>query len=139
MSQDANKIKFNLVTNNPGSGTDSNDLKNCYLLPTNQSNQYVFFNSDDLPLVTSPMPVVGGSAFSFSLDGYTWYIPDPQNTTNGFVITGTGAQARASGTWRNNDTSGHALTDDPNGESGTFQAAAGGTVEPEDTASAAKA
>ena len=140
MSQKANKIRFESV-NTVAPGSDGNDLKNYYLLPTNQTNMYVFVDDTGLPLVTTPMPVVGGSPFSFSLGGWTWNIPNPDDTAHPFVVNGTGAQATASGSWSNNDTSG-GLTggNDGNGESGTFTAQAGQTIDPEEeTASAAKA
>jgi hypothetical protein len=141
MSQKANKIKF-ITVNTSGGGNDGNDLKNCYFLPTNQTGKYVFFDNTGLPLVTTPMPVVAGSPFTFVLNSFNWTIPNPAANSQAFVISGTGATATASGSWSNDDDGtatasvGYhptpSLGDDGTGESGTFQAQAGQQVDPED-------
>ena len=152
MSQESDKIKIKTATTNPP-GTDGDNLKNCYFLPTNYTGKYILFDSTGTPLVTSIMPIPGtlptGTSFTFQLGPYTWWIPNPLAGSEAFSITGTGSSAAVTGSWYNNDTSGHVLRadndpsvgGDPTGESGTFQGQAGQVVdaEAEDAASAAKA
>lgn len=148
MSQEANKIKIK-TTNG---GNDGNDLKNCYFLPTNQPNSYVFFDSTGTPIVTTPMPIVvplaSGTSVTFQLNNFNWWIPNPAAGSEAFQVNGTGPTATASGSWANNDGGtppragiDPSLGDDGTGESGTFQAQAGQQVDPEgeEAASAAKA
>lgn len=149
MSQESDKIKIRTATTNPP-GSDGNDLKNCYFLPTNRTNNYILFDSTGTPLVTSIMPIPAslptGTSFTFQLAGFTWWIPNPLAGSEAFSITGTGSQASTSGSWYNNDTGtlraaiDPSLGGDPTGESGTFQGQAGQVVDAEeDAASAAKA
>ena len=107
-------------------GKDAADFTDCYFLPTNVSGKYILFGKDDLPIVTTPMPVTTNTSFTFvSADTFTWTIPDPNNPSGPFAISGSGTTATASGSWRNNDPSFTADPgNDPTGESGTFQATA---------------
>lgn len=120
-------------------GKDAADFTDCYFLPTSVAGKYVLFGKNDLPIVTNPMPVTSGTTFQFvGADTFTWTIPDPQNPTVPFAISGAESTGTASGSWRNTDTS-LSPEDDSNGESGTFQAQAGLDPEEEEAASAAKA
>lgn len=139
------KIKINLVNGNEH--TDKNVLKDCYFYPNpTQDEVYDFYlEKGSTPLATG---ISSGGAFTFSLGNFSWVIPNPlDHRKNPLKITGKGSDAKASGSWLNNDTSKVSIRvkkpfagDDVTGESGTFQAAAGsgGAVE-EETASSAKA
>ena len=133
----AKKIKITAT-----GGNDAADFTDCYFLPTNVSGKYILFGKDDLPIVTTPMPVTTNTTFTFvGADTFTWTVPDPNNPSDPFAISGSGSTATASGSWRNTDPN---LTaepgSDPTGESGTFQATANFEEgSEEEAASAAKA
>jgi hypothetical protein len=143
MSQETDKIKIK-TTHTHGGGNDGNDLKNCYFLPTNVDGQYVFFDPTGLPIVTNPMPLIKDLPFTFNLpgDNLTWRIPNPAPNSEAFSIKGRGPSATAKGSWANSEDGAvtasvrdhhtPSLGIDPTGESGTFQAAAGQTMDPED-------
>jgi hypothetical protein len=130
----SNKMK--ITSNDVTGGPDGADLIGCYFLPTNENDKYIFFNADDTPIVTNPMPVFSGHHFTFSLeDDDNWKI------TN-FKITEASSLPHASGHWTNYHHNKPPDDDDDqgDGESGTFQAQAGSTPpDPERAASAAKA
>jgi hypothetical protein len=136
MSQKANKIKIHNAPNLSPGNDGNNDLKNCYFLPTNVDEQYVFFDPTGVPIVTTPIPAVNGSSFTCNLPG------DTLKWTITFRVSGTGPKATANGLWSNEPSQQQtasasnrhtpSLGDDPTGENGTFQAAAGQTLDPED-------
>ncbi|HEX7331413.1 MAG TPA: hypothetical protein VF290_07930 [Pyrinomonadaceae bacterium] len=137
MSQiEANKIKFKTVDGDP----DKEDLKKCYFYPTATTGVYDLYakvNGVDTLLASG---ISSGGSFSFTLDTFSWNIPDPNNSTNPLVISGSGSTATASGSWHNNDNPPPptgSVGDDGNGESGTFQAQAGTTIDPEEEAASA--
>lgn len=141
--KEEDKIKIKVVK---GDGdTDKNVLKDCYFYPTSPgSTVYDFYleKGPNAPLATG---ISSGGAFTFSLGNFSWVIPHPNDQA--LKITGKGSDAKASGSWLNNDTSKLLIRvkkpfagDDVTGESGTFTAAAGQTMDPEEEgASAAKA
>jgi hypothetical protein len=126
------KIRIHFVTGGP----DKDELKDCYFSPT-APGEYVFYSSrsDSAPLAQK---IHNHGAFTFSLDGLSWVIPDPSNPSHPLEFHGSGRHATAKGSWLNNNLRDPA--DDPTGESGTFQAQAGsGAGNEEDATSAAKA
>ncbi len=139
----SNKIKIKSSEDVTG-GPDRSDLIGCYFLLTSEPGKYIFFDDHDTPIVTDPMPVRSGESFTFSLDGDTWIIPDPKNTSHPFEIGEVGLITLAKGSWRSfhhkrPHNHNHDHDDDGDGESGTFQAQSGPRVGLEDAVSAAKA
>lgn len=110
---------------------DQSELTDCYFLPTNTSGKYILFAKNDLPIVTSVMPLYSGASFSFNLptDTFTWYIPNPAPGSEQFTISDT----NAAGSWSNTDVS---IADE---EAGSFTAQTSGHVEDEESASSATA
>ena len=112
----SDKIKINSVTGDK----DKDDLKNCYFQSNGVTGQYNFYDTNNNLITTNPVNLTTGTSFSFTLDGHDW-------TVSSFVISDTAAN----GNWSNNDNPDAA-------QDGTFQAQAGGGVDPEEQASAAK-
>lgn len=132
---DLDKIKMKTLHG----GKDKDDLKHCFFYPAT-SPYYNFYNKVNGEDVLLASNVQNGFQFTFTLGGWTWTVPDPDNPSDPFRISGTGPSAIASGSWRNTDNSTPTIGNDGNGESGTFTAAAGQTIGPEEeAASAAKA
>lgn len=124
---DSQKIKINTVTG----GKDKDDLKKCFFYPAADST-YGFYKRENGVDTLLASGITSGSSFSFTLDTYTWNVPDPGQPSTSFVID---AQ-NASGSWKNND-NGAAVEDfQSNGESGTFQAQTGTSPDPEEASTA---
>jgi len=144
MSQEEHKIKIRHA-HTQGGGDDGEDLKNCYFLPTNEGNSYVFFDRTGTPIATTPMPIHSKGSFTFKLSGHSfeWRIPNPDLGSEPFQIDEGVSPVTVSGSWRNDDTlraaSHPSPGSDPTGESGTFAGQAGQPVDPEDKDAAAAA
>lgn len=126
MPQNENqKIKINSAHG----GKDKDELKKLFFYPNGTGTYDLYQKDNPIQLVTG---VSSGSTFTFSIPPSTivWTVPDPNNSTHPFHID----NDDAGGSWKNNDTS---IDNDPEGESGTFSAQAGGTIDGE--AAAAKA
>jgi hypothetical protein len=124
---DSQKIKIKTVTG----GKDKDDLKKCFFYPTTSPGEYDFYvreNNTDTLLASG---ITSGTSFTFTLDGYTWTIPDPSLPQVPFEINST----TAIGSWKNNDPS-VSIEAQSSGESGTFQAQAGTSPDPEEASSA---
>jgi|SRR5687767_13445004 len=124
---DSRIIQINTVTG----GKDKDDLKKCFFYATSSPGEYGLYVRENGMNTFLAGGITSGSSFTFTLDGYTWTIPDPSQRQNPFVIN---AQA-ASGSWKNNDTSA-SIEAQSSGESGTFQAQAGSSPDPEEASSA---
>ena len=137
MSQtESYKIKFKTVDGDP----DKEDLKKCYFYPTATAGVYDLYakvNGVDTLLASG---ISSGGSCSFTMDNFTWNIPNPATGSQALQITGSGATATAGGSWHNDDNPPRptgSLGGDGNGESGTFQAQAGQTIDPEEEAASA--
>ena len=137
MSQiESNKIKFKTVDGDP----DKEDLKKCYFYPAATSGQYDLYakvNGVDTLLASG---ISSGGSCSFTLDTFSWNIPNPSDSAHPLAFSGTGTTATASGSWSNNDNPPPptgSVGSDGNGESGTFQAQAGQTIDPEEEVASA--
>jgi hypothetical protein len=125
---DSQKIKIKTV----GGGKDKDDLLKCFFYPTTPAGPpYDFYKKENGVETLLASGITTGGSFSFSLDTYTWNVPDPNNPTNPFWINTQGA----GGSWTNNDTS-VSITDQSTGETGTFQAQTGTSADPEEASTA---
>lgn len=124
----------------------NNVLKDCYFYPhpSNDGTYEFFLENFDTPLATG---LKNGSAFTFPLGTFSWVIPNPSDPENTLKFKGKDTKATATGSYLNNDTRRVSIRvqrpspgDDVSGESGTFQAQTGQTLDPEkEAASSAKA
>ena len=121
------EIQINTVTG----GRDKDKLRKCFFLAPSFSASYALYVRENGVETLLASGITSGSSFTFTLDGYTWTIPDPSQRQNPFVINNQGAR----GSWKNNDTSAR-IEAQSSGESGTFQAQAGTSPDPEETSSA---
>jgi hypothetical protein len=112
----SNKIRIETVTG--GDTKDRDDLKSCYFESTGVAGNYNFFDKHDTQIPTVPSPLTSGTNFTFTKNQTNWNI-------SRFLIT----DATASGNWTND----HEISEGQ----GSFQAQAG-TIEGEESASAAK-
>ena len=132
------KIKVKSVTGDKDNGV----LKDCYFYPNSDGTYDFFLEKLSRPLATG---ISSGSAFTFPLGPFSWVIPNPSDPQYPLKFTGSGTKTIATGSYLNNATQKERLKrpsdgDDVSGESGTFQAQAGQTVDPEhEAASSAKA
>ena len=110
-------------------GNDRDDLKNCYFQPVS-AGVYNLYAQDNTLLASE---ITSGSSFQFTLQDLIWTIPNPANVANPFVID----PKRASGSWIINGPA--SPLPEEGDESGTFQAQAGGSGDPEEEASSAYA
>jgi hypothetical protein len=115
------KVKIHTVHG----GDDRNMLLDCYFLSAGHG-EYNFYSKDQDPRIDPPLAagVSQTHSFSFKLGEFHWTVDGRT-----FLISDTAAH----GDWKNTDR--HA--DDGDGESGTFTAQAGGSLE--ETASYATA
>ncbi len=109
-------------------GNDRDDLKNCYFEATS-NGVYNLYSQNNGTLATD---IVSGSSFQFTLDNLIWTIPNPADPAHPFVIE----PRRAHGSWVINGISLPGPPEEGDGESGTFQAQAGGSGDPEETSAA---
>ena len=125
---DSQKIKIGTVTG----GKDKDKLKKCYFYSTTTSpGEYGLYVRENGVQTLLASGITNGGSFTFTLDGYNWTIPDPSQRQNPFVIN----NQTASGSWKNNDTSA-SIEAQSSGESGTFQAQAGTSPDPEEASTA---
>ena len=121
------EIQINTVTG----GRDKDKLKKCFFLAPSFSASYALYARENGMETLLASGITSGSSFTFTLDGYTWTIPDPSLPQVPFEINAT----TASGSWKNNDPS-VSIEAQSSGESGTFQAQAGTSPDPEEASSA---
>jgi hypothetical protein len=122
---DSQKIKINTVTG----GKDKDDLKKCFFYPAADST-YGFYKKENGVETLLASGITSGGSFTFTLDTYTWNVPNPDPGQEPFAISA----SSASGSWKNND-NGASNTRQSNGESGTFQGQTG-LPDPEEASSA---
>ena len=123
---DSQKIKINTVTG----GKDKDDLKKCFFYPAADST-YDFYKKENGVETLLASGITSGTSFTFTLDGYTWTIPDPSLPQVPFEINST----TAIGSWKNNDPS-VSIEAQSSGESGTFQGQAGSSLDSEEASTA---
>ena len=124
---DSQKIKIKTVTG----GNDKDDLLKCFFYPTSSTTYDLYKKENGVETILASGITSGGS-FSYSLDTFTWNVPDPAQPTNPFWIN---SQA-AGGSWKNND---NGVQRQSNGESGTFQGQVSTSTDPEEDAASATA
>ena len=124
---DSQKIKIKTVTG----GKDMDDLKKCFFYPTSTPGTYDLYERENGVDTLLASGITSGGSFTFTLDTYTWNVPDPAQPNNPFAISA----SSASGSWKNND-NGASNTRQSNGESGTFQAQTGTSPDPEEASTA---
>lgn len=125
--RDSERIKIDTVFGDK----DKDDLKNCFFFETSTPGVFNFYKKDgSFPPLASG--ITSGSSFTFQHDGHNWRIGDLLNP-NDFIIS----NRFAAGTWRNDDQG--VPPSEVDGESGTFTAQAGTTIDPEEAAVSANA
>ena|SRR5215213_9373271 len=125
---DSQKIKIGTVTG----GKDKDDLKKCFFYPTSTPGTYDLYKKENGVETLLASGITSGGSFTFTLDTYTWNVPDPAQPNNPFVIDA----EDASGSWKNTDMGVSTEDLQSSGESGTFQAQAGSSPDPEEASSA---
>ena len=104
---------------------DKDELKNCFFVETSTPGVFDFYKKDgSLPPLASG--ITSGSSFTFQHEGHHWRIGDLLDP-NDFIIS----NRFAAGTWHNQV---DPLDVEGEGESGTFTAQAGITIDPEKAA-----
>ena len=76
---DSQKIKIKTVTG----GNDKDDLLKCFFYPTSSTTYDLYKKENGVETILASGITSGGS-FSFSLDTFTWNVPDPAQPTNPF-------------------------------------------------------